>query len=805
MATPTQSSELTIDTTRDDSVVNGPQSSNPTETAGNMQEAEDKTGLTDSIQNTLHGMDSQRHDSLSDKDSQEEKSHFTANSRHTDLESLADTGSSSQSRGQRYTSAVFESIGLAIVYNIIAKICKWQIKEEKKLVIGTSWKHRLVRCIFYLVPVFACIVLLAFNLGNYYIGGELSGAEGEDPQKLAALQFAAKLHELLMIASLVSILVTIIRLELTVKDGGLPFGAIFSPQQIQSIDILWSPEFWGTIKYSKKAEKPRRKVNSIIFCIIIFALLGLSVGPSSAILMRPRLQDWRAGGTPFWIRGTESLLFPSVISDSENLTGCITAGYHASCPSEAWETINQNLVSFWPRMLNDAMVPETVRVESLQSTRDLRSSTRSNNNTIFRNAYTVATVPVSFIADTLTELAKGWYLASLNSTSHLKFFLDVTHSVNAPQPMVVARCTRIPVASNQTTIAFPVLGSISLAGGTQPDAALGVLNRNVSDTSNGLAHNVTNFIQQALASPAPKPNLYWIDDPKLLQAADATLAIAAFIPAAGSISDSLYCCSMDSRFINATVYTLRTAIKVAQSTEYTGAGTIGTNLPKVYPSAAWSKYLNPIISGTNASIFETMAATAGLWSNESLPQEFLENTEPALEQMLAALLANGIGRLNYNFSLAGNQANDFGRQLLSKNGGIDFGGNAFVVTAAEQAQATKFQLEATVNGYAYATDGATQKAAITVLFLYSSTVIAYVIYLLCTKSPTTPSWGKPAEIAALAVNSDRADELRNTGAGISTVSVFENKVSIIAQGNHLQMVFGNEDGGGIVQRDRRYG
>ena len=160
-----------------------------------------------------------------------------------------------------------------------------------------------------------------------------------------------------------------------------------------------------------------------------------------------------------------------------------------------------------------------------------------------------------------------------------------------------------------------------------------------------------------------------------------------------------------------------------------------------------------------------------------------------MKQILTTLIANAMSRLNYNYSWAGSLTEHYLRQLLPKNGRIDVGGNAFDISADEQAQATKFQMDVTVTGYAYSSQGSTQKAAVVVLMLYSIIVITYMFVLFCSLTTISPMWGKPSEIAALGLNSDKPRELQNTGAGISTMSVFENKVSITAREGDLQMVF----------------
>ena len=77
--------------------------------------------------------------------------------------------------------------------------------------------------------------------------------------------------------------------------------------------------------------------------------------------------------------------------------------------------------------------------------------------------------------------------------------------------------------------------------------------------------------------------------------------------------------------------------------------------------------------------------------------------------------------------------------------------------------------------------------------------------LLCCLTTISPMWGKPSEIAALALGSDKPRELQNTGAGISTMSVFGNKVNITAREGDLQMVFGDSPNGEPVENDKKYG
>ncbi len=178
-------------------------------------------------------------------------------------------------------------------------------------------------------------MLLSFNLHGYYIGGELSGPSGYDDVKLSGLQFAAKLHELAIQASLSVIIIGLIRQELVAGEG-IPFGAIFGSLQFSELSYLFSNEFFGTLR--SKFEKPIVKVR-LISLIVVGALLALTAGPSSAIAMRPRLDNLPAGGTDFYLNTTVEEIWPSLINATTIPPSCSNTTLGTTCMSRDWEAL----------------------------------------------------------------------------------------------------------------------------------------------------------------------------------------------------------------------------------------------------------------------------------------------------------------------------------------------------------------------------------------------------------------------------------------------------------------------------------
>lgn len=209
-----------------------------------------------------------------------------------------------------------------------------------------SRTEAVLRCAIHVVPISAAIGLVSLNASQYYIGGELSGKHGQDNEKLAALQFTAKLHELLMLASIGTIVFTYIRRELVLGEG-VPFGAIFAGLQFESISLFWSMEFWGIVY---NTFQKRHKKWLLITTIILCTLLGVSVGPSTANLMRPRLDNWPAGGTTFWVNATDELLSSSFVDASPSMAHCEVDLGDPSCPYGDWHILNDAYFSFWPNL-----------------------------------------------------------------------------------------------------------------------------------------------------------------------------------------------------------------------------------------------------------------------------------------------------------------------------------------------------------------------------------------------------------------------------------------------------------------------
>jgi hypothetical protein len=153
--------------------------------------------------------------------------------------------------------------------------------------------------LLHIIPLAGAIILLVFQWTGHWVSAS--------NEYSTTLQFAAKFHELAMQASIIEILLCLVRTGLV--DHTVPLGALSGAIQATQLSYLWSLDFFSVWK--SRALQGQQKA---IFVVAMPALIGLTalVGPSSAVLMIPR------SGSPYIIsevtkysNGSIEALYPS--------------------------------------------------------------------------------------------------------------------------------------------------------------------------------------------------------------------------------------------------------------------------------------------------------------------------------------------------------------------------------------------------------------------------------------------------------------------------------------------------------------
>lgn len=207
---------------------------------------------------------------------------------------------------QDIAKSVLRALGLMIIahafrsaFRPLRHITGRGLHEPTKKAICKSKTVALLRCLIHLIPVSVALFEIVLNWNTYYVGVSVYNQ--------AVYQLVAKIHEVAIQASLATVVFSYIRYEMTIGNG-IPFGTLFSGLQINQIAYLWSMEFWGSLR---SPHLPLGRKIAMMFFIPVSIILASLSGPSSAILLIPRLDFWPGGSTDIWINATIDDLYPT--------------------------------------------------------------------------------------------------------------------------------------------------------------------------------------------------------------------------------------------------------------------------------------------------------------------------------------------------------------------------------------------------------------------------------------------------------------------------------------------------------------
>ncbi|UKZ72212.1 uncharacterized protein TrAtP1_013154 [Trichoderma atroviride] len=169
---------------------------------------------------------------------------------------------------------------------------------------------------------------------------------------IKALQFAAKVHEILIVASIGAIVLYFARRRL-VGDEGIALGLLMSSYRIDTPSNMLSSKFWSALSFDSSNLDPAAIGLSLL--LLVSAILCQLVGPASAGVMQPSLDWWNVSnpynGQPLplylSVRGNET--YPRVLDNNtwplhaydpnidrfvaENATDCLTNAVGSWCPA----------------------------------------------------------------------------------------------------------------------------------------------------------------------------------------------------------------------------------------------------------------------------------------------------------------------------------------------------------------------------------------------------------------------------------------------------------------------------------------
>jgi hypothetical protein len=599
---------------------------------------------------------------------------------------------------------------------------------------------------------------------------------------ISLLQFAAKLHELTMQASLATILLTYIRYELTFGLG-LPFGALFSGLQITQLSYLWSLEFWGSMSSTKF---PIRRRLILLVAVLVIIFLAAIVGPASAVAMIPRLENWPAGRTHIWLNATSEDIWPSFINASGIPASCLRVDSFSpmsSCPSGRWRSLydlsqaGQGFIlgqpgSNWgPDITNQTILPSQqgkieIRNNNSYGTVDIcggLSTLGSGSHCV----NSLVTTQQATISDALVLVELLWFDSAAIQIRNAGG-RSVSHSVQALQPFTNVRCQYDIIAGvNDTTpIYFPnIFNAYGLQNGPQNFSFTGVTKSELVNTFQRESENALVFVDLvgpgfsnatigAILLPPLDSGPEWEIDTCYISSGWGISNITG----SGDISQPSY-------------VTKGSDFSAPPYQEQSSPSYFFQDFPlrPIRVTSEWASYLNPHIVDLNKTLINVLCS---------------EDHVCELEITLGLMITNGLVQTGGSRGLEGNISwatyGDYfgadGRKWLH-------GGDIFSVDPVKSEHWVKLEVNTQVVGLAYATRGLPIKLAITILAVYIAVAFAHFIYA-CFSGLSSTSWDSISEVTALAMNSPPTEELRNTCAGIEKIGIFRIPVRILTAGDN---------------------
>ena len=318
------------------------------------------------------------------------------------------------------------------------------------------------RCGVHILPILVSIVTIVINIRQVYIGIDFKSLVTSETINIAFLQTAAKLQELLIIASLTTIIFQLLRDELLYGDG-IPLGLLGAGIDFTKLSFFWSPEILGSVRSLYKGRRRYRKIQLALFLILAGAL-ALLTGLSCAVLLVPQIQDWPAGGTSLFLNGTKDEFWPVELTANPSLVSTCsssTGTRYGICPSGGYHSLWSHYAKFDYSTFTNVVAPYAKDLSgnrwywSIESMQPVSAGTISlgqpqGNHFVIQPHLSVAVL--------LDQLMQDWWNALLSRTRFNERNVDDRQAVssNVLNPLVNVHCSPAELLpSSNHTIQFP--------------------------------------------------------------------------------------------------------------------------------------------------------------------------------------------------------------------------------------------------------------------------------------------------------------------------------------------------------------
>jgi len=702
-------------------------------------------------------------------------------------------------------------------------------EEQPKDVFQISRRIAIARCGIHVPPVVVSATIICLNLFPSYLGRTLPGSIADPDLNIALLQMAAKVQELLVVASVTTIVICMLRHEL-VFGKGVPLGMLAGGFTYSSINYFWSPDFLGSLG-AKTSRVTRLRLCTIL---VVGGILAAGAGPSTAILLIPSEQPWNAGGTSIFLPTSAESWWPTVINSS-GISGIKPSSIQALLEHGLSQTGGylplRNSKDKFDIFGTSTYTPSTSSNMSINLNFGPKSVDIANNFRMlpamryggnFRGyaCETAIVGPRAGEAVYQQQIMHDWATTATSLSGSLrykyyKFYSSLTATTKSRIPVVRILCSSAQNISRfEQNVEFPVLNSAGCSSAAQ--------------------NSTLKYIANLENSAINHWRITWIDNLADLGAVSVGLAVESPWDQGGN-SRAIIACSIDARWANGNIITSDLRSNAASSNLDANfkapvrLGPVIKGPPTAIGTSSYSEF-RPVIQNAasmriildpnwlyDSNIFANDSGTvSNAWTPSNLEKFLGEmsfinglpdrhtrvdtwneqtpgtvNRTVALEWALAMIVVDSLSRAGSEwmvdvtdalpyFSVSEyEKAFDFQDQLLQ-------GRNALKRPASNETTIEE-RVDITIGGFSYQAKAPTDYLAIVVLSVHIVLAISHSIHQIYS-ARSSSAWDSLTELLVLMqLSTPATDELRNTGAGIKTMETYGKIIKVDSTSTNVKI------------------
>ncbi|KAG5800689.1 hypothetical protein H9Q69_000248 [Fusarium xylarioides] len=421
--------------------------------------------------------------------------------------------------------------------------------KPRRFTIPYQNKLQILSVAVHFLAIAITIVIVQFRLREIYWFDQtakldLLGMEIRAESNTSALQFAAKIHEALIQASLTAMAFHIIRHML--RGQGVSFGVLDGVYRFGSVPWLWSKGLWGAL------HRPSQYQNFFFAIGLAMAAIYANViAPSSAILLTPTLDWWKVhdafNGQNFTtlITGNSSRVFPSYLTPRGK---CESDPSWDQCPGGGYST----LLSLLRAYQTDGIDLETqIKLPVSKSYRKISSTLDFNEYVAENESLAVATTShtsIALIAGLLWNHILEQKVGKVNDIERPQFRPKI-QDIRAP--LVQVQCSPFSWINATKKIHDPIFKANNLRNFSQ------LVDKGDTDSYQRLGNRIAKTKDwHHTESTLHIPTLRWVDASSLFENPSLSLAAVATVPAyyvqgdKAKLDSIILPCMIDARWVD---------------------------------------------------------------------------------------------------------------------------------------------------------------------------------------------------------------------------------------------------------------